>query len=68
MRKRWEEARRQPPQEVTFEVRLEDYKDVNGVMLPHLITQSVNGKPTEEWTISEYKVNPTFKPDAFTKK
>jgi len=37
-------------------------------MLPHLMTQSVNGKPTEEWTISEYKVNPTFKPDTFTKK
>jgi hypothetical protein len=65
-----DDARRrmEPPQHVTFEVRYEDYKSVNGVMLPHLITQSVNGRPTEEWTISEYKVNPTFKPDTFTKK
>ena len=65
-----DETRRrpEPPQQVTFEIRYEDYKSVNGVMLPHLMTQSVNGKPTEEWTISEYKVNPTFKPDTFTKK
>jgi hypothetical protein len=60
--------RMEPPQQVTFEIRYEDYKSVDGVMLPHLITQSVNGRPTEEWTISEYRVNPTFKPDAFTKK
>jgi hypothetical protein len=68
MRKRWEEARREPPQEVTYEVHLEDYKDVNGVMLPHRVSQSVDGKPTEEWTVSTYKVNPNLKPESFVKK
>jgi hypothetical protein len=66
-----EEMRRrmaEPPQQVTFEVRYEDYKDVDGVMLPHIITQSVNGKPTEEWTITDYKVNPNLKPESFAKK
>jgi len=66
-----EEIRRrmtEPPQEVTFEVRLADYKKVDGVMLPHTITQSVDGKATEEWTISQYKVNPKMKPDTFVKK
>ena len=66
-----EEIRRrmaEPPQEVTFEMRLADYKKVDGVMLPHTITQSVDGKATEEWTITQYKVNPKMKPETFVKK
>jgi len=58
----------EPPQEVTFEMRLADYKKVDGVMLPHTITQSVDGKATEEWTITQYKVNPKMKPETFVKK
>jgi hypothetical protein len=68
MRKRWEEMRSQPPQEVTYEVHVEDYKDVSGVKLPHRITQSVDGKPAEEWTVSGFKINPTLKPESFVKK
>ena len=66
-----EEIRRrmaEPPQEVTFELRLADYKKIDGVMLPHTLTQSVDGKATEEWTITQYKVNPKMKPDTFVKK
>ena len=43
-------------------------KDVSGVKLPHHFTQSVDGKPTEEWTVSEFKVNPNLKPETFVKK
>jgi hypothetical protein len=68
MRKRWEEARRQPPQEVTYEMHFDDYKDVSGVMLPHHFSQSVDGKATEEWTVSQFKVNPNLKPESFVKK
>ena len=68
MRKRMEEARREPPKEVTYEVHFEDYKDVSGVMLPHRLTQSVDGKPTEEWTVSAFKINPNLKPESFVKK
>jgi hypothetical protein len=66
-----EEMRRrmaEPPKIVTFEVRFSDFKDVNGVMLPHQMSQSVEGKPTEEWTVSQFKVNPNLKPESFTKK
>jgi hypothetical protein len=66
-----EEIRRrmqEPPQQATFEMRFAEYKSVNGVMLPHLVTQSTQGRPTEEWTISRIRVNPSFKPDTFTKK
>jgi hypothetical protein len=66
-----EEMRRrmaEPPRQVTFEVRYSDYKSVKGVMLPHLVTQSVEGRPTEEWTVSEFKINPALKPEHFVKK
>src|SRR5215213_11346186 len=66
-----EEMRRrmaEPPKMVTFEVRFSDFKNVNGVMLPHQMAQSVEGKPTEEWTVSQFKVNPNLKPESFTKK
>ena len=66
-----EEMRRrmaEPPKMVTFEVRFSDFKDVDGVMLPHHMSQSVEGKPTEEWTVSQFKVNPNLKPESFTKK
>jgi hypothetical protein len=66
-----EEMRRrmaEPPKMVTFEVRFSEFKDVNGVMLPHQVSQSIEGKPTEEWTVSQFKVNPDLKPESFTKK
>jgi hypothetical protein len=66
-----EEMRRrmaEPPKTVTFEVRFSEFKDVNGVLLPHQMSQSVEGKPTEEWTVSEFKVNPNLKPESFAKK
>jgi hypothetical protein len=59
---------REPPQQVTFELRLSDYKKVDGVLLPHLMTQSVDGKVTEELTIDSYKINPKFDQDTFVKK
>jgi hypothetical protein len=63
-----EPRRREPPQEVTFEVRLADYKKVDGVLLPHTMTQSVDGKPTEELTFEHFNINPSFDQDTFVKK
>lgn len=66
-----EEIRRrmaEPPKMVTYELRFADYKDVEGVMLPHQMTLSVEGKPIEEWTVSQFKVNPNLKPEAFARK
>jgi hypothetical protein len=53
------------PQVVEIAVFLDDYKSVDGVLLPHHITRSVDGKPTEEWTFKTITVNPSFKPDTF---
>jgi hypothetical protein len=56
-----------PPPQVTFEMRLDDYRKVDGIQLPHTITRSVNGQPNEELTIKSYKINPAFKANTFTK-
>jgi hypothetical protein len=54
-----------PP--VTLEMHLAEYKTVNGIKLPHLITRGAGGETNEEWTIKSYKINPNFKANTFTK-
>jgi hypothetical protein len=56
------------PQLVDIALYLDDYKAVDGVMLPHHLSRSVDGKPTEEMTFTTIKVNPTFKPGTFAAK
>ena len=57
-----------PPPPSTVTLYLGDYKKVVGVMLPHRLTQAVDGKTVEEWTIEKVKVNPSVKADLFEKK
>ncbi|MEW5984627.1 MAG: hypothetical protein AB1806_19925 [Acidobacteriota bacterium] len=52
---------------VEFRIFYSDYQEVGGVMLPHRIQRSVEGKPTEEMIFESFKVNPkidarTFEP------
>jgi hypothetical protein len=54
-----------PP--VTLEMHLAEYKAVNGVKFPHLITRGASGETNEEWVIKSYKVNPNLKANTFTK-
>jgi hypothetical protein len=56
------------PQVVDIALYLDDYKTVDGVMLPHHLSRSVDGKPTEDMTFKTIKVNPTFKPGTFEAK
>jgi len=56
------------PQIVDIQMFLDDYKSVDGVMLPHHVSRSIDGKPNEEWTFKTIKVNPAFKPDTFSGK
>ena len=51
----------------TLEMHLSDYKVVNGIKLPHLITRGTNGQTAEEWVIKSYRINPNFKGNTFTK-
>ncbi len=51
----------------TLEMHLSEYKAVNGIKLPHLITRGTNGETAEEWVIKNYRINPTFKGNTFSK-
>jgi hypothetical protein len=51
----------------TLQLTLSDYKAVNGVQMPHLITRGANDMTLEEWTIDSYRMNPAFRADVFTK-
>ena len=54
-----------PSKEVDVQLFLSDYKSVDGVMLPHHFSKSIDGKTAEEWDIQKYKVNPPLKADSF---
>jgi len=57
-----------PPRIVDIQLFLDDYRSVDGVLLPHHLSRSVDGKPNEEMTFKTIRINPPFKPDAFTAK
>jgi hypothetical protein len=54
--------------EVDIFIRFGEYKNVNGLNLPHLITRSTGSNINEELTIEKYKLNPKLNPDKFVKK
>ena len=56
------------PQIVDITLFLDDYKSIGGVMLPHRMARSIDGKPSEEITLKTIKINPAFKPDTFAAK
>ena len=56
------------PETVDISMFFDDYKAVDGVMLPHHVSRAVDGKVTEEWTFKTMKVNPAFKAGTFNKK
>jgi len=53
------------PQVVDITLYLDDYKSIDGVLLPHRISRSVDGKPAEETTFKTIRVNPPFKTGTF---
>ena len=52
----------------TTAMHLSGYKNVDGVLLPHQIDISIDGRASESWTIEKFKINPTVKADVFRKK
>jgi hypothetical protein len=57
-----------PPTPSAVQVSLADYTTVDGVKFPKLVSVTVDGKPSEEWTLEKIKVNPSLKADFFDKK
>jgi hypothetical protein len=51
--------------QATLELHMGDYKTVNGVKLPHLITRGPEGITQEELKIKSFKVNQNFKANTF---
>jgi hypothetical protein len=50
---------------VDITLYLDDYRSVDGVLLPHHMSRSIDGQPAEETTFKTIKLNPAFKADAF---
>ncbi|HKX83950.1 MAG TPA: hypothetical protein VJL58_07020, partial [Pyrinomonadaceae bacterium] len=47
------------PDTAEFQVRLSDYRGVNGVQLPYRWTTTVNGKADETFDVTTYEINPS---------
>lgn len=54
-----------PPKMVEHRLFFSDFREVDGLSLPHRIARGMGEKVTEEWDITSYKVNPTLKVDRF---
>jgi hypothetical protein len=63
--KQRQEAEAAPPKMIEYRLYFSDYRKVDGVSLPHKIARGTGGKTTEEWDVTSYKVNPSFKADRF---
>jgi len=63
------EDSKQPEQpDVEFRIYLSDYREVNGVSIPHKMTKSIEDEVNEELEIKDVKINPQLKPEKFVKK
>ena len=51
----------------TVAMHLSEYQKVDGVMVPHQIDISIDGRASEAWTLDAVKINPKVKPGAFKK-
>jgi hypothetical protein len=54
--------------EVEFRIYFSDYREVNGVSIPHKMTRSIVDEVNEELEVKTVKINPQLKPEKFVKK
>ncbi|MBC7910327.1 MAG: hypothetical protein H7Y30_07505 [Pyrinomonadaceae bacterium] len=45
------------PEKAEIQVRFSDFRSVGGVLLPHTLTQIVNGTVDTVWTVDRYEIN-----------
>jgi hypothetical protein len=60
------EAAKQP--DVEYRIFFSDFRDVNGVSIPHKVTRSIDNEVNEEMEVTKVKINPQLKPEKFVKK
>lgn len=58
-------AREAARKTVEYRMYYSNFKAVNGVLLPHTLQRSVDGKPSEETTFEQIKVNPKIDKQKF---
>jgi hypothetical protein len=63
--KQMQEAEETPRKTIEYRMFFSDYRDVDGISLPHRLGRGTAEKTTEEWDIKSYKVNPTIKDERF---
>jgi hypothetical protein len=54
-------------QQATLQMHVSDYKTVNGIKFPFLIQSGANEETTEELVVKNIRINPSFKPEQFSK-
>jgi hypothetical protein len=65
LRKEMQDAEAAPAKMIEYRIFFADFREVNGLSLPHHIARGTAEKTTEEWDIKSYKVNPALKADRF---
>lgn len=60
-----EEMAKGQKNESEIQIFLTDYRQVDGILLPHKITRQVNGEVNEEMEFSKFKINPSLKVERF---
>lgn len=50
---------------VEYRIYYSNFKTVSGVKLPHTFQRSIDGKPTEEMTFDQIRINPKIDPKKF---
>jgi hypothetical protein len=58
---------RQNAQESEVQIFYSDYRPVDGILLPHKVSRSVNSEVAEEWEMTRFKINPPLKAEKFKK-
>jgi hypothetical protein len=57
-----------PAPDVEARLYVSDWKAVDGVLVPHHVSQTIEGGPREEWTIRKWRLDPSFKADHFRRR
>lgn len=56
-----------PPENAEIQIRFSDFRSVGGVLLPHTLTQTVNGQVDTIWTVEKYEINSPTINEKFSK-
>ena len=61
-------AQRTPPRRIIIQSSLSDYRRISGILIPHRMVTSIDGRPVEELVIRKIVVNQRLRPKDFEPK